>query len=125
MISKKGCQHLYGIFVSDVVKEPIAKIKWETLVDDTVSIFWKVIYRVCFKSIGDNELKWFQYNKVNNILATKHYLYKIKLTESEKCQLCNSQTETISHLFSKCKKSEELWKMLKTGFLCTRGLLKQ
>ena len=111
MKSKKGCQHFYDIFVSDI--ETIAKIKWETLADDTVPNFWKVIYRICFKSIADNELKWFQYKIVNNVLATKHYLYKIKLSESDKCQLCNSQTETIIIFFRSAKKLKNYGKMLK------------
>ena len=123
MKSKKGCQDFYDIFVSDIVKKPIAQIKWETLIDDTVPNFWKVIYRICFKSIADNELKWFQYKIVNYILATKHYLYKIKLSESEKCQLCNSQQKLYVIFFRSAKKLKNYGKMSKTGFLYKLGLM--
>ena len=39
MKSKIGCLDFYDIFVSDILKEPIAKIKLETVIDDTSSKF--------------------------------------------------------------------------------------
>ena len=122
MKAKKGCSDFYNKLINDALKGPISRIKWEDLVDDAVPNFWGVIYKTCFKSISDNDLKWFQYKVINNILATKHYLYKVKISDCNECQLCNSHPETISHLFSKCKESEELWKNVNSWILNRTGI---
>ena len=122
MKSKKGCQDFYKILKTDTGNEPTAKIKWDAHVDLTIPNFWKIIYRICFKSVTDNEFKWFQYKIINNILATKYYLHKVKLSENNQCQLCNSQPKTISHLFSNCKQTEELWKNVKYWIFARTGM---
>ena len=41
-----------------------------------------------------------QYRVLHRILGVQQLLYKIKLSNTENCQLCNEHSETILHLFS-------------------------
>ena len=64
---------------------PVYKCKWQnfTSVNDEL---WKIIFRVCFKSILDNSVAWFQYKILFNILPTRDYLHKIKLSDHNTSQ---------------------------------------
>ena len=121
--SKKGCQDFYKLFLADAIEEPTAKTKWEALIDLTNPEFWKTIYKVCFKSTVDNDLKWFQCKVINNILATKHYLHKVKLSENDRCSFCNSCPENVSHLLSQCEKTKELWKNIEYWISIRTGII--
>ena len=43
---------------------------------------WHIIYRMCFKTIYDNSVIWFQYKILFRILGTKDYLFKMKIVDS-------------------------------------------
>ena len=69
---------------------------------------WQNIFKACIKSVIDNDLVWFQYKILFNILNTNEYLYKIKISNSNLCRLCVEYPETILHLFAKCKEVQDL-----------------
>ena len=54
----------------------------------------------------------FQYKILNNILYLNNRLYKFGYVESPLCSLCNSETETMVHLFCHCSKTLQLWRSL-------------
>ena len=72
----------------------------------------KNIFRNCFFSIQDNGLIWFQYKLIHRL--TDAYLYKIGLSETTFCRLCNEYEETLVHLFVSCQKSINLWTDVKS-----------
>ena len=78
---------------------------------------WKIIFRVCFRSIPDNNYIWFQYRIIYRILGTNEYLYKLKLTSSNLCRLCSQDSESIEHLFLHCNNVIILWNNIKTCLL--------
>ena len=78
---------------------------------------WETIYRVCFRSIPDNNIVWFQYRIMYRILGTNEYLYKLKLTSSNLCRLCNQDSESIEHLFLHCNNVIILWNNIKIWLL--------
>ena len=108
--SKQGCQKFYKMFMNEskINHLPVYKSKWQnfTSVNDEL---WKIIFRVCFKSILDNSVAWFQYKILFNILPTRDYLHKIKLSDHNTCAFCHSFPETILHLFCECGVVQELW----------------
>ena len=105
--SKKGCGDFYKILAKNIVKGPIEIKKWEALVNGNLNDFWNTVYKICFKSVPENKYVWFQYRIIHNILDTKYYLHKVKISECNKCQLCGLHPETIGHLFSQCSKVVE------------------
>ena len=70
---------------------------------------WNTIYSICFKTIADNNIIWFQYKALFNILGTKKYLYKIKIYPNEMCSFCTEYPESIQHPFSECVIVSQLW----------------
>ena len=92
--------------------EKKSETKWKPILQHD-AIFskdiWDTIYRICFKTIADNNIKWFQYRILFNILGTKQYLYEIKIYPSEMCSFCTQYSESIQHLFSECVIVSQLW----------------
>ena len=57
-------------------------------------------------------LQWFQTRINHRILATRKYLYTIKIKESSKCLYCNAE-ETITHMLWACPKTQGIINSLK------------
>ena len=73
------------------------------------STCWQYMYYACFNTIKDNTYMWFHYRIIQRILGTNHLLKKIKVTNTDLCQICGEQAETLVHLFSQCEKICDLW----------------
>ena len=43
---------------------------------DSEQNFWPVAYNICFKSMQENKLIWFQNRIIKNILDTNYYMNK-------------------------------------------------
>ena len=71
---------------------------------------WRNVYKVPFQCLKDPTLLWFQYRILHRIITTNTFLYKIKYIESNICELCHSQPETLEHLFFDCPKVLDVWK---------------
>ena len=70
------------------------------------------MYKSCFYSVLDNDYVWFQYRILHRILGVQDFLFKIKISKTDKCRLCGEQKETIIHIFFECIKSATLWENL-------------
>ena len=57
-------------------------------------------------------MRIFQYQILNNILYLDNRLYKFGYVKSPICSLCNSETETMTHLFCHCIKTDQMWNSL-------------
>ena len=112
--SKSCSKKFYLELVKAESGEPLCEIKWNDEFNYILNKdHWKVIYKICFKSLVDNSFVWFQYRILYRILGTKAYLHKLKIFESNLCGLCGDESESITHLFSECKESNELWNNVK------------
>ena len=70
---------------------------------------WESIYKICFYSVLDNDLIWFQYRVLFKILGTKDYLKKLKLNMNSQCLFCKQYEENLEHLFCKCGEVIKWW----------------
>ena len=87
--------------------------KWcLTLNMDPSYNLWRLVYKICFYTISDNDCIWFQYRILHRFIGVKDFLKKIKISENNRCRLCNEYTESIVHLFSECAVSNALWNNL-------------
>ena len=75
---------------------------------------WRIVNQLCFKTIEDKNLTWFQYKLIYRILGTQSYMYKLKITENSTCSLCSQHDETILHLFTSCQKVQNFSNNIKT-----------
>ena len=60
----------------------------------------------------ESRMRIFQCKILNNILYLNNRLYKFGYVDSPMCSLCNSETETITHLFCHCSKTDQMWNSL-------------
>ena len=114
--SKKGSRDFYKI-ITDFGNQDNKAICsfWEECFRTTMSSSdWQKIFHICFKTVKDNFLVWFQYCILYRILGTKGYLYTVKITTDRICGICGSYIETIKHLIVDCEKVKFFWGEIQT-----------
>ncbi|GJU27805.1 hypothetical protein Tco_1166426 [Tanacetum coccineum] len=67
--------------------------------------FWKKVWNMKVMP----KIKTFWWRACSNALATRENLYKRKCSLSPLCQICNSQVETIEHVFFECPWMKSVW----------------
>ena len=114
---EKGSKNFYSGLSYYGYENPNNENKWSLVLNTQLhNDFWKIAYKICFKTILDNSYIWFQYRILHRILGTKYYLYKLKLSESFLCGICGQQQESIYHLFAGCEKVLDFWKNITIWF---------
>jgi len=84
--------------------------KWnDILVDDICETDWENIMCIPWQSTVETKLRSFQYNIINRTLITNKKLYQWKLVDSDLCNFCKVEVETIEHLMYGCEKVAKLW----------------
>ena len=66
------------------------------------------MFSLCFKTVTNYNLIWFQLKLIYRILGTNSYLHKLCIRNSPNCHFCQ-QPESLLHIFYKCPNSRELW----------------
>ena len=110
--SQRGCKLFYNIFKGDNTTENNSHKIWNNLLYNDGMLterVWCSIYKICFKTIADNNIIWFQYKILFNILSTKKYLHKLGITSSPYCSFCKQHPESTLHLLSECDAVITLW----------------
>ena len=65
---------------------PLCRIKWgELLGESDNEQTWKLVFKACCMSVLDNSIIWLQYKVLFNILPSRDYLYKLKITDNNLC----------------------------------------
>ena len=73
--------------------------KWELDLNNN-EINWPNVYiKNSYTSTIDNTFRNVQYKFINRIIPTSKSLIKYKIKNSNICDLCNMQVETIKHIF--------------------------
>ena len=60
------------------------------------------LFMLPWKTTLDTRSKWFQYRINHFILPTKQWLHKIQKINSPNCDRCETEVESLNHLFSEC-----------------------
>ena len=58
----------------------------------------------------------FQYKFLNDLLPTNYWLHKWKIRENNTCTFCETQVETLEHLFYDCVYVQRLWKSVQLWY---------
>ncbi|XP_076472586.1 uncharacterized protein LOC143301988, partial [Babylonia areolata] len=74
---------------------------------------WKTALEL-IKKTKEIKLKWFQIRICFRILVTNSILRRMGLTESEKCNFCNIEKDTIHHYLWECNYIQSYWLELET-----------
>jgi len=79
---------------------------WNGLFD---SINWETVWTYYKKFLINNKVHDVDFKMMHLIYPTNHLLKKYRSDLSESCILCNTETETIVHLFHECIDVRFLW----------------
>ena len=99
------------------------KLKWYTDLqihfDDDI---WNNMFKICFTSVTNNDLIWFQVKVIYRLLGTNRYLHKLGIVEDSLCNQCGER-ETLTHLLVDCCFVKDKWKILE-NYVCNSINLK-
>ena len=107
--SVKISQMAYSIMLNIEYTSKAAK-KWSNVFDGELD--WNKIYSLPNKTTKDTKLRWFQYRLLHRILTTNRFLKIIGIKEDDICQFCNTEVETLTHLFWECVCTAMFWTRL-------------
>lgn len=111
--SPKGSKDFYKVLKNKLNNFQYME-KWNNVLNiNYTNETWQNIFYSCFHCILDNNMIWFQYKILQNILGTNNLLYKIKISDNPLCRICGLHDETILHLLVECPHSKTLWKDIK------------
>ena len=108
-MSVKGCSRWTNLLKDRYVSENTRKLenKWNERLGALQDIsFWNDSYRKVKDIFFNNKLKWFHYQIVRGTLKTNRIVSKFKDNVKEECTFCDTESETILHLFWDCKQVE-------------------
>lgn len=116
---KKPSKLLYIKYLTKHENENIGKPerKWN---EEFENLDWKRINLMPFKCTIDTKLRSFQLKFVKRIIPTNTLLYKYKITNSTLCDFCNSDTETLKHMYWECHVIQNFWSRV-SSFLNQKG----
>ena len=101
----------YKTLIRPLVEHPTAQRSIERILQMN-DIDWATVYLLPQKTTIESRMRIFQYKILNNILYLNNRLYKFGYVESPMSSLCNSETETMTHLFCHCSKTDQMWNSL-------------
>ena len=110
---KKGCQRIHNILKFNL-ESPTAQTKWQRTTLIPESFRWDEAYHNLHRLTNDTNIKWLQYRLIHRILATNTFLNKIGIKQDNKCSFCNTESETLCHLFWECEIICNFWLDLQT-----------
>ena len=75
---------------------------------------WESIYQIPLRATIDTKLREFQFKILHNIVITNSKLFKMTPPKvgSAKCTFCESEEETMLHLFCRCHYVDLFWEGL-------------
>ena len=96
MYIQRGNKYLKSLSVKSEAL-PAGARRWNEKFED---LNWKNIFKICFKTTIDTQLRRFQIRLVHRILFLR------KIIDLPLCAMCSQEEETISHLLYGCTKSQ-------------------
>ena len=106
-LSKKGCSKWTSL-LKDRAGTNASQVrleeKWEGKLGARLGpVFWDSTYNRTAEIFFDNKLKWLQYQITRGVLKTNHIISKFLPNIIDSCSFCNTNEETILHLFWDCQ----------------------
>jgi len=93
-----------------------AQTKWATQLTYE-NINWKEIYLLPIKLTIDTKLSEFQFKFLHQIISTNTFLFKCNIVSSSLCEFCNSNHDSIAHIFLECQHIQIFWTSFTDTFL--------
>ena len=116
-----GCRPFYNVLrarLNERGDNTRSEDKWHEQLNTVLSIdFWNSALRLNSNHKNDNFAKWLQFQLIRNTIFTNDRVSKFKPNVTEKCELCDLETENALHLFYQCFISQRFWVEIKQYLL--------
>ena len=113
---KVNSKMIYNEFKRKKQTVPSAQIKLDNKYPE-LSVEWKKIYSLPFTVTLETKVREFQYKLLNNIVFTNDKLFKFKMIDSPLCDFCQTEVESLEHLFFHCDVTKIFWKSLSSWLI--------
>ena len=103
---KKGSKCFYKIMIGKTkISNPCQN--WERLLNTNIS--WPDVFHKT-KTISEIKMRWFQIKINNRILVTNSLLKNMGVTQTNTCNFCDCEKDTILHYLWQCEHTQIFWK---------------
>ena len=101
----KGSKPIYNALLG---KEEISNPckTWERILEKELD--WKKIF-LKINSIKETKLRWFQFKIVYRILVTNSILLKMNIVQSDRCNFCLLEKDSVIHYLWECTHVKQFW----------------
>ena len=97
-------KHIYRSFLAKKQTTPTAKDQQKLSAKyHHLTIDWKRVNLLSFRTTLETKLREFQFKLLNCIVFTNEKLFRFDMAESHKRAFCQTEVESIEHLFFSCK----------------------
>ena len=100
------CKQFYSMLISTKAKTPNS---FKKLIADFKLSNPQKIFSIPYRTASETYVWSFQYRMLNFILFTNDKLFKIGLSDSDKCSFCGTYSENLYHLFFNCSTVRAFW----------------
>ena len=120
----KTAKWAYGILIkqSRLSRPEKAQRKWSNELNLGDEFVWSDVFSQIYKNTKDFKLRWLQLRMIHRILPTNNRLFLYGLRDSNECDRCPGQVESISHIFWFCPVVMNFWNSLHRIFGFRRPL---
>ena len=106
----KTTQLIKKVFKESNNYQPTAIASWQREITiPTSPTFWDKIFILPFRVGFDHWSKMFQYKILHRILPTNSKLFQYNIKDSELCDFCLIDRESILHIFCECDIATSIW----------------
>ena len=101
----KGSKPIYNALIGKAELSNACK-KWEKYLEKEIN--WEKIF-IQINKIKETKLRWFQLKICYRVLVTNSILNHMNITDSNECNFCQSEKDTIFHHLWKCNHVQTFW----------------
>jgi hypothetical protein len=103
-------RQIYMGLLSKKAERPTSERKWHEKGNMNIpEEEWSSIYSSTYDLSRDTRCQAFQYKVTHRIMACRYNLKIWKIEESDRCKICNEQTDTIEHHLVLCPSTAQFW----------------
>ena len=107
---EKGSSDIYKTFI-DLRKEITGFQRWSKIINLSNET-WLESFKLLKITTSDTKLRWLQFRILHYIITTNRSVAKFITGQDSNCTFCGAHSETIIHLFWKCKFVQRFWNEL-------------
>ena len=101
----KGAKPIYNALLGNIEKGNPCKT-WENILEKEIE--WKKVFDT-INRIKETKLRWFQMKIVYRIIVSNSILLKMNIVQSNKCNFCLTEKDSVFHYLWKCTHVQQFW----------------